>query len=103
MSWTKSYSAMWQNEVLAKCEKKKCIELDGNIYFPPESVKFEFLSESDKKTVCNWKGEASHYNITVNKKVNGDAALVYKSPKPEASKIKGMIVFFKGVTIENTS
>lgn len=93
---------MWQNEEIAKGLKKSCIELEGNIYFPVDCVNMKFLSESDKKTTCSWKGDASYYTVTVRGKVNTDAAWCYRDPKKEASQIKGFIAFFKGVTIENT-
>eukprot|EP01080_Neovahlkampfia_damariscottae_P011327 gene11327-4139_t len=89
MSWTRNYSAMWQNTTIAKASKKKCVEFDGNIYFPIDSLDMEYFKESDKKTDGKWKGEASHFNVTVDGKENKNCCVFYKDPKPEAKEIKG--------------
>lgn len=99
MSWTKSYSAVWSNQVLAKADKKDCIELEGNIYFPSNSLAKDFFTESTKKTICGWKGEASYLNVVVNGKTNLDCCWYYPNPKKEAEKIKGYYAFWKGVKV----
>jgi uncharacterized protein (DUF427 family) len=74
--------------------------VEGNIYFPFESVKSEYLRPSDTHTTCGWKGEASYYDIEVAGQVNKDAAWFYPEPKPAANNIKGYIAFWKGVEIK---
>lgn len=89
--------AVWKNKVIA--ESDETIVVEGNYYFPQESVKKEFLKDSDSHTTCPWKGHASYYNIVVEGEINKDAAWYYPDPKPAASKIKNYIAFWKGVEI----
>jgi len=90
--------ATWQNAVLA--ESDRCIEVEGNQYFPPDSAKKEFFKPSATHTVCPWKGTASYYDVEVNGQRNHDAAWYYLDPKPAASQIKGYVAFWKGVKVE---
>ena len=90
--------AIWENAVLA--ESDKCVEVEGNQYFPPESLRKEFFHASAKHTVCPWKGLASYYDVEVGGKRNPDAAWYYPDPKPEASQIKDYVAFWKGVRVE---
>ncbi|NER85420.1 MAG: DUF427 domain-containing protein, partial [Leptolyngbya sp. SIO1D8] len=82
--------AVWNGVVLA--ESDRCEVVEGNQYFPPDSLNREYFKESDKKTVCSWKGTASYYTLEVNGKTNPDAAWTYPDPKPAASNIAGYIV-----------
>lgn len=102
MSWTKNLKAVWNNTVIAECEKKRLIELEGNTYFPFDAVKKEFLQESDKQTECPWKGTASYYNLVVGEKTNPNAVWYYANPSKEAQKIKGFVSFWKGVELQNS-
>ena len=90
--------AIWENAVLA--ESDRCVEVEGNQYFPPDSVRQEFFQPSASHTVCPWKGTASYYDVEVNGKRNRDAAWFYPEPKPAASQIKGYVAFWKGVKVE---
>ena len=89
--------AIWNGEIIA--ESDKTIVIEGNHYFPADIVNSEFLSHSDTKTVCHWKGTASYYNIEVNGKTNTDAAWYYPETSALSEKIKGYISFWKGVEI----
>jgi uncharacterized protein (DUF427 family) len=89
--------AVWNGKILAESENTEVVE--GNHYFPEDSIKKEFFSKSDTKSVCPWKGEASYYNIEVDGKINANAAWYYPEPKPAASNIKNFIAFWKGVEI----
>lgn len=89
--------ATWNEKLIA--ESKDTIVVEGNHYFPPESVKKEFLKDSASHTTCPWKGIASYHTLVVNKKENRDAAWYYPSPKDAAKNIKGYIAFWKGVII----
>lgn len=89
--------AIWQGEVLA--ESNDTIVVEGNHYFPTDSINTEFFVDSDTKTTCPWKGEASYADIIVDGKKNADAAWYYPNPKPKAEKIKGHYAFWKGVKV----
>ncbi len=90
--------AIWNGKVIA--ESPKPLVVEGNFYFPAESVNLAFLQDSDTRTVCPWKGEASYYSLNVNGEVNYDAAWHYPHPKKAAEQIKDHIAFWRGVTIE---
>ena len=81
--------AVWNNMVLA--DSDKVIVVEGNVYFPPNSVKREHLRNSETHTTCPWKGTASYYNIVVGNKENKDAAWYYPEPKPAANYIKNYV------------
>ena len=89
--------AIWQDTVIA--ESDKTIEVEGNHYFPPESIKREFVQESDTHTTCGWKGVASYYTIKINGSNNKDSAWYYPEPSEAAKEIKGYIAFWRGVEI----
>ena len=89
--------AIWNNTVLA--ESDDTIVVEGNQYFPPESLNKDFFVETDQHTTCPWKGIASYYNVVVDGRVNNGAAWFYKEPSEAAKKIKDHVAFWKGVTI----
>ncbi len=90
--------AIWNNAVLA--ESAHTIVVEGNHYFPPDSVSRQFFKESDTHSTCPWKGEASYYHIEVAGQTNEDAAWYYPEPKEAAAQIKNHIAFWKGVKVE---
>ena len=90
--------ALWKGKVIA--ESAHCQEVEGNLYFPPDAVKKDFLRESDTQTVCPWKGTASYFDVVVDGEVNKDAAWFYPDPKEAANHIKDHVAFWRGVTIE---
>ncbi len=90
--------AIWEGTVLA--ESDQCVEVEGNQYFPPESIKREYFQPSDTTSVCPWKGTAHYYNILVNAKPNPDAGWYYPEPKEAAQHIRDRVAFWKGVRIE---
>ena len=89
--------AMWNGEVIA--ESDKTVVVEGNHYFPPESVRKDLVSENPTTTVCPWKGEASYYDITVGGETNTAAAWYYPAPKAAAEQITGRVAFWKGVEV----
>lgn len=89
--------AIWNKQVIA--ESDDIINVEGNAYFPVESVKKEFLKESATQTVCHWKGTASYYTLEVDGKSNEDAAWYYPEPRSLADGIKGRVAFWKGVEV----
>ncbi|MFQ5988405.1 MAG: DUF427 domain-containing protein [Candidatus Methylomirabilales bacterium] len=90
--------AIWNGAVLA--ESDRCEVVEGNSYFPPESLNRQYFKESDKHTTCSWKGEASYYDIVVEGQINKDAAWYYPSPKEAAQHFKGYTAFWKGVKVD---
>ncbi|MGH8645051.1 MAG: DUF427 domain-containing protein [Gammaproteobacteria bacterium] len=89
--------AIWNGAVLA--ESKRIETVEGNAYFPPDSVKREYLRPSGTHTTCPWKGLASYYDVLVDGAVNKDAAWFYPEPKAAAKKIAGYVAFWKGVEV----
>ncbi len=90
--------AIWNGAVIA--ESDRCTVVEGNQYFPPETVKREFLRDSDTHTDCPWKGTASYYDVVVEGQTNKDAAWYYPQTTAAATNIKGYIAFWKGVKVE---
>lgn len=90
--------AIWNGAVLA--ESDKCVVVEGNQYFPPDSIHQEYFKESNHHTTCPWKGVASYYTLEVDGKQNPDAAWYYPTPKDAAKQIAGYIAFWRGVTVE---
>ncbi|KAI8618807.1 hypothetical protein BC830DRAFT_1107001 [Chytriomyces sp. MP71] len=89
--------ATWEGVVIAESDAYETVE--GNIYFPPSSIKKEYFKPSDLHTTCGWKGVASYYTVSVNGKDNMDAAWFYPTPKDAAKNITGYVAFWKGVTV----
>ncbi len=89
--------AVWKGKVLANSQKTQVVE--GNHYFPPESVMKEFFKKSDTKSQCPWKGTAHYYTVEVDGDLNEDAAWFYPEPKPAAAEIQDHVAFWKGVEI----
>ena len=90
--------AIWNGAVLA--ESDKCEVVEGNQYFPPDSIKKEYFKESSTHTSCPWKGQASYYTIEVEGKQNQDGAWYYPNPKEKAKNIQGYVAFWRGVKVE---
>lgn len=89
--------AAWENTVLA--ESQQTVVVEGNHYFPPDSIKKEYFRQSEKDTTCPWKGRASYYHIQVGGKTNEDAAWYYPEPKEAAKSIKDHVAFWRGVKV----
>ncbi len=90
-------TANWKNQVIAQSDQVE--EVEGNLYFPPASVKQAFLEPSPTRTRCPWKGEAHYYHVVVDGERNADAAWFYPEPKPAASNIQGYVAFWRGVKV----
>jgi uncharacterized protein (DUF427 family) len=89
--------ASWNGAVLADSENTLVVE--GNHYFPPDTLNREYFESSPTHTVCGWKGTASYYHLRVDGQQNPDAAWYYPDPKPEARNIAGYVAFWKGVEV----
>lgn len=90
--------AIWNGAILAQSDQ--CEIVEGNYYFPPQSLNREYFQDSNTHTTCPWKGVASYYTVVVDNKTNQDAAWYYPNPKEKANNIKGYIAFWKGVQVE---
>ena len=89
--------ATWKGKVIAQSDRTEVVE--GNHYFPPDSLKSEHLRPSDTRSTCPWKGDASYYDVVVGDEVNKDAAWYYPEPKEAARQIKNHVAFWKGVEV----
>ena len=89
--------AIWKDTILA--ESDKTVVIEGNHYFPPESINKKFFEESTTHTTCPWKGVASYYSIVVDKNTNEDAAWYYPETSALAKGIKGYVAFWNGVEV----
>jgi len=89
--------ATWEGATIA--QSADTVVVEGNHYFPPESVEKSRLEPSETHTTCAWKGVASYYDVVVEGKRNRDAAWYYPDPKPAASEVRGRIAFWRGVRV----
>lgn len=89
--------ATWNGTVIASSDTT--IVVEGNHYFPPDSIEKEHFLPGKKHTECPWKGTASYFHIEVDEKINRNAAWTYPNPKPAANHIKNYIAFWKGIQV----
>ncbi len=91
--------ATWKGHVIA--ESDKTIVVEGNHYFPPDTVNRDLLKDSSNHTTCPWKGQASYYTVVADGEENADAAWYYPDPLPDADAlgIKNHVAFWKGVSV----
>ncbi|CAB4933116.1 unannotated protein [freshwater metagenome] len=90
--------AIWNGALIA--ESDDTVVVEGNHYFPKDSINCEFFVETDTHTVCGWKGTASYFTLKVGGEENPDAAWYYPEPKDAAADIAGHVAFWKGVSVE---
>jgi uncharacterized protein (DUF427 family) len=90
-------TATWNGTVLAQSDD--IVTVEGNAYFPLESVREVVQRPSDSHTLCPWKGTASYYSVEVDGQVNRDAAWFYPEPKDAAKEITGRVAFWRGVEV----
>ena len=90
--------ATWKGKVLA--ESDDTIVIEGNHYFPEDSINKEYFKDSDTHTTCPWKGEASYFNVEVEGNTNRDAAWYYPKASEMAKSIEGYVAFWKGVEVQ---
>jgi len=89
--------AIWNGAVLAESDNTQVVE--GNHYFPPDSINREYFLESSYATTCPWKGLAGYYDIEVEGQVNRNAAWYYAQPSAAAAQIKDHVAFWHGVKV----
>lgn len=90
--------ATWKGRILAQSDGYELVE--GNVYFPPESIKWDRLKMTETRSTCPWKGLASYYDVIVDGEVNRDAAWTYLEPKTAARHITKHVAFGGGIKVE---
>jgi uncharacterized protein (DUF427 family) len=95
--------ALWNNTVIA--ESDETIQIEGNEYFPPSSLKHEYFEKTEHTTTCMWKGEAHYYTVVVEGKRNENAAWYYPVPKDGSIERVGKdfsnyVAFWNGIEVE---
>lgn len=93
--------AIWHGKVIAQSDKVD--EIEGNIYFPLESLHREFFIRSATHSICPWKGKAHYFHILVDGQLNEDAAWYYPEPAVFAQMLKNKVTFWKGVEVKSTA
>lgn len=89
--------AVFNGTVIAESEQTEVVE--GNHYFPEDSIREEFFTPTRMKTLCPWKGVASYYTVTVEEARAANVAWQYRRPSPLARKIKGYVAFYPQVQL----
>ena len=91
--------AIWNGAVLAQSDETVVVE--GNHYFPADSVDRQYVRDSATTSFCPWKGTASYYTVVVDGQENADAAWYYPAPTEAAAQIRDHVAFWKGVTVQD--
>ena len=91
------YTAKWNGKVIAQSDKT--VEVEGNQYFPMDSVNQRYLVDSALTSTCPWKGTANYYSLAVDGETNADAVWIYREPKDAAKQIAGHVAFWRGVEV----
>lgn len=89
--------AIWNGVTIA--ESDDTVVVEGNHYFPESSLKREYVTFSNHRTSCPWKGQAYYHSLFVNGEMNPDAVWYYPEPSDAAAEIKGRVAFWKGVQV----
>lgn len=90
--------ATWNNTVIAESDDTVLVE--GNHYFPESALKREYITFSNHKTSCAWKGQAHYYSLLINDELVPEAVWYYPDPKPEAEMVRGRVAFGNAVKVE---
>jgi len=90
--------AIWNDTIIAESDHTEKVE--GNHYFPLNTIKKEYFRENQTTSICPWKGTAKYYDVVIDDQVNNAAAWYYPEPKSAAANIKDHVAFWRGVTVE---
>lgn len=63
-------------------------------YIPPGDVRMQYLRTSDRRTVCEWKGTASYYDVAVGDRSAANAAWTYHQPDERYPDLASHIAFY---------
>jgi len=96
--------AVWNGQIVAEANEEDLIKIEGNWYFPPKFVNWEFFSDSDHHTTCPWKGECSYYDVEVDGMTSEFGAWYYPEPKKSAiERVKkdftNYVAFWMGIEV----
>ena len=97
--------ALWNDTVIAEAPKEELIKIEGNWYFPPKRLYWEYFQESNHRTMCPWKGEAHYYDVVVNGETNEYGAWYYPEPKDGSiQRVKkdftNYVAFWNGIVVK---
>lgn len=97
--------AIWKDQIIAEADSEDLIYIEQNWYFPPSSIKTEFLTKSDTPYTCPWKGVCQYFNVGQGEDVSADAAWSYPEPYPGAiEKVKkdfsNYVAFWREVSVQ---
>jgi uncharacterized protein (DUF427 family) len=90
--------AIWNGQVIA--ESDDTVVVEGNHYFPESSLNRQFVTFSNHRSSCPWKGQAHYHSLMVDGSLNENAVWYYPDPSEAAGHIKGRVAFWKGVKVE---
>ena len=90
-------TAVWNGVTIA--ESDDTVVVEGNHYFPRDSVMAGVLTDSATTSTCPWKGTAHYHSVVTGGAENRDAAWYYPEPKSAAAQIRDRIAFWKGVVV----
>jgi uncharacterized protein (DUF427 family) len=93
--------AMLDEVVIARTDAYKKVE--GNVYFPPETVDRKFVRDSSQVTRCPWKGVAMYYDLAIPGRQVKDVAWYYPDPSDAAEGIRDHVAFDRRVTVRETA
>jgi uncharacterized protein (DUF427 family) len=80
-------------------QSNETLLIEGNHYFPADSVDSDALSGSRMRSLCLWKGLASYYHVQAGEHRSRNAAWTYRHPYPWVRKIKNRVAFWNGVQV----
>jgi len=89
--------ATWNGVVIADSDDTVLVE--GNHYFPESALNRSYVTFSNHRSTCAWKGQAHYYSLLVNGELNANAVWYYPDPKPEAESVRGRVAFWNGVQV----
>ena len=72
--------AVINGPVIAAAPKDDLIAIEGNWYFPPESVNKDLLVSSATPYTCPWKGECQYFSVKDGESTLKDRAWSYPTP-----------------------
>lgn len=81
-------------------ESNETVIIEGNHYFPPDSIAWDHFSATERVTGCPWKGKANYYDVAVGGEVLANVAWTYHEPKKKAAEIKDHVAFYPAVSVE---
>lgn len=96
--------AIWKDKIVAEADKDDLIYIEQNWYFPPDSVKKDFLRASDTPYTCPWKGECQYFDVGEGADWSKDSAFAYPVPLPSAIEtvhkdFSGFVAFWRDVSV----